>query len=334
MPVLTPFKTEIYRIPPKDFVPKIEVAICYLRHGNRYLLLQRAPGTMQEHTWCLPGGKIESGESPVEGLLREVKEEIGIQLDFTQLQKAGKVYGRDLMYDFVLHMYTQEVAEAQNPRLSDEHQNYCWLKKEEILEHPLIRGGREAFFQFILLSNRPKLLRKSFYFIRHGETNVNANPNIKRVNYDLPLNAKGIAQAKAAREITDQFTFKKVWCSPIQRAQQTKELLLEGREIEHCEEARISECDAEVWTKMVKLEEGRSYEVCPSVEDFLFRVIHGVSEALKEEEPPLLVAHGGVHWAICYHMALEDHPWKIGNCELVYFEPVGESEWRGRVIKT
>ncbi len=36
--------------------------------------------------WYLPGGKVDAGETPVDALLREINEELGIQLRITDLQ--------------------------------------------------------------------------------------------------------------------------------------------------------------------------------------------------------------------------------------------------------
>ncbi|MCB1136690.1 MAG: histidine phosphatase family protein [Chlamydiia bacterium] len=177
-----------------------------------------------------------------------------------------------------------------------------------------------------------QLPRKSFFFVRHGQTDVNADPHIKRVDYDLPLNAKGQQQALAARNVVQRLSFDKVKCSPIQRAQQTKQLMLEGMDLEHQDDDRLSECCAEIWNKMVRLEDDAEHEVCAGVLSFLDRVFEGVRSALAEEGQVLVVAHGGVHWAICYHLSIANHPWKIGNCEVVHFEPIGEVEWRATVL--
>jgi ADP-ribose pyrophosphatase YjhB (NUDIX family) len=55
------------------------------------LVLQRADGSIlmveQRHTpgWALPGGLLRRGEVPSEGLVREVAEEVGLDLDPAQL---------------------------------------------------------------------------------------------------------------------------------------------------------------------------------------------------------------------------------------------------------
>jgi ADP-ribose pyrophosphatase YjhB (NUDIX family) len=55
------------------------------------LVLQRADGAIlmveQRHSpgWALPGGLLRRGEMPSEGLVREVAEEVGVDLDPVQL---------------------------------------------------------------------------------------------------------------------------------------------------------------------------------------------------------------------------------------------------------
>jgi 8-oxo-dGTP diphosphatase len=55
------------------------------------LALQRSDGSLllveQRHSpgWALPGGLLARGESPSDGLLREVKEEVGLVLDPAQM---------------------------------------------------------------------------------------------------------------------------------------------------------------------------------------------------------------------------------------------------------
>ena len=52
-----------------------------LRGDGRVLLAERPPGKPLAGCWEFPGGKFESGESPVAALARELHEELGIELD-------------------------------------------------------------------------------------------------------------------------------------------------------------------------------------------------------------------------------------------------------------
>ena len=62
--------------------PHEAVCVCALR-GDKVLAVARR-GTTDE--WGLPGGKVDSGEAPLEALVREVWEEAHIKLDKTKLE--------------------------------------------------------------------------------------------------------------------------------------------------------------------------------------------------------------------------------------------------------
>ena len=60
--------------------PILLVAACALIDADgRVLLAQRPPGKTLAGLWEFPGGKVEQGETPEEALIRELREEIGIE---------------------------------------------------------------------------------------------------------------------------------------------------------------------------------------------------------------------------------------------------------------
>ena len=49
---------------------------------NKLLIIKRAPDEVHEsNIWELPGGRLDPGENPFEGLKREIMEEMGIGVD-------------------------------------------------------------------------------------------------------------------------------------------------------------------------------------------------------------------------------------------------------------
>ena len=69
-----------------------------LRRQDRFLLTRRPEGTHLAGMWELPGGKVEPGESPEAALIRECREECGID-----------VRPIDIL-DVAFHCYTVEPA--------------------------------------------------------------------------------------------------------------------------------------------------------------------------------------------------------------------------------
>lgn len=103
---------------------KIEVVAAIIKKEDKYLATQRGYGEF-EGGWEFPGGKIEEGEKPEEALIREIKEELDVQIDV-------KDHFCTVEYDYksfylVMHCYLCELMDNKITLL--EHSNYKWLKK-------------------------------------------------------------------------------------------------------------------------------------------------------------------------------------------------------------
>ncbi len=61
------------------------VAAAVVIESSRVLLTQRAEGQHLAGLWEFPGGKLESGESPEEALVRECLEECGIEIEVAEI---------------------------------------------------------------------------------------------------------------------------------------------------------------------------------------------------------------------------------------------------------
>ena len=84
----------IHLTPPENFLPKVEVVTCFLQVGDKILLLQRNDDKLLGGAWVTPGGKIDSGESAKDAIIREIIEETGIILQEKDLFEVKKVYVR------------------------------------------------------------------------------------------------------------------------------------------------------------------------------------------------------------------------------------------------
>ena len=56
------------------------VAAALVRDDGRFLLQKRPPGKDHAGLWEFPGGKVEEGETPAEALVREIEEELELDL--------------------------------------------------------------------------------------------------------------------------------------------------------------------------------------------------------------------------------------------------------------
>lgn len=70
----------------------IEVAVGILfQSDGSFLLTSRPPGKVYEGYWEFPGGKLESGETVLHALRRELKEELGIEVQDIRPWKSEMV---------------------------------------------------------------------------------------------------------------------------------------------------------------------------------------------------------------------------------------------------
>ena len=78
------------------------------------------------------------------------------------------------------------------------------------------------------------------YIMRHGRTDWNDLYKIQG-RTDIPLNEQGRAQALRAREESRDIPLDICFCSPLQRARETAEIVLSGRDIPIITDERLCE---------------------------------------------------------------------------------------------
>lgn len=102
--------------------------------SRKYLVLQSSKweeNPLRSHQPDLPGGLVEDGETALEGLAREVKEEIGITLPFVPELAYAFSYASDQKSTTFL-LYFIEVDTMPEITLSWEHEAYSWMSAEEL----------------------------------------------------------------------------------------------------------------------------------------------------------------------------------------------------------
>jgi len=71
-------------------VSKLRVVGAVIALGDQVLLAQRAPGGSHGGLWEFPGGKVEAGEDDSSALVRELKEELDVQAEISELIGFGE----------------------------------------------------------------------------------------------------------------------------------------------------------------------------------------------------------------------------------------------------
>ena len=122
-------------MPNKQFLLCARVII--LDKAGRCLLVKRAAsGKTNPGKWEFPGGKAELGENFEKALLREVREETGLDVSLTRsigTVECAMTIGR------VIHLVMEGHAGSDLVRLSKEHDQYRWISPKELPEMDMVK---------------------------------------------------------------------------------------------------------------------------------------------------------------------------------------------------
>lgn len=128
----------------------IKVVAAIIIHENKIFATQRGYGEFKDG-WEFPGGKVESGETPQEALVREIKEELDIEIEV-------KDFLETVEYDypeFHLSMDCFFCTIKSGELVLKEHEAAKWLTVETLdsvdwlpADQGLVEGIREYMICF------------------------------------------------------------------------------------------------------------------------------------------------------------------------------------------
>ncbi len=119
---------------------KIHVAVGVICNSQRQILIaKRADHLHQGGLWEFPGGKLEEGEQPEQALARELKEELGIDVEPSDMAPITFLSHAYPEYDFHLMMPTWLIKQWQGEPINQpgEHQAVKWVHPND-MKHMLI----------------------------------------------------------------------------------------------------------------------------------------------------------------------------------------------------
>jgi 8-oxo-dGTP diphosphatase len=134
--VIIPAMTELRQLlidANRDGVQKV-LAGAVIRRGHEILLVERVPEDSLGGWYELPSGHVDPGESLLDGLVREVKEETGLKISqiegpagsFDYKTRSGKLARP---FNFAVMVYPPEIK--LNP---EEHTRFVWCGSKLQLE--------------------------------------------------------------------------------------------------------------------------------------------------------------------------------------------------------
>jgi len=111
------------------------VACALIDADGRVLIAERPAGKQLAGLWEFPGGKIEAGERPEDSLIRELKEELGI--DVKQECLAPLTFASHAYAEFHLMMPLYICRRWRGIAVSREGQALKWVYPNRLRDYPM-----------------------------------------------------------------------------------------------------------------------------------------------------------------------------------------------------
>jgi len=123
--------------------------------NKEILILKRQNSEVYNDLWDVPGGKLEEGNTLLEALIREIREETGLKLEkIIAVLSTAKFQGQAADKPIIFRNIYLVKAEG-NVIISNEHAEYRWVSVENLKEY--IFGNDEDLQK--VLSHLPHIIK-------------------------------------------------------------------------------------------------------------------------------------------------------------------------------
>ena len=111
------------------------VAVALIDVDGRVLIAKRPEGKTLAGLWECPGGKVERGERPEAALIRELREELGIEVSESCL--APFVFASHAYDSFHLLMPLYLCRRWDGVVAAREHDALAWVRPNQLSDYPM-----------------------------------------------------------------------------------------------------------------------------------------------------------------------------------------------------
>lgn len=111
------------------------VACALVDTDRRVLIAQRPEGKHMAGMWEFPGGKVDAGETPEAALIRELREELGVETKeacLAPLSFASHAYEH---MHLLMPLYV--CRKWQGTPIAHEHQALKWVRPQALRDYPM-----------------------------------------------------------------------------------------------------------------------------------------------------------------------------------------------------
>ena len=106
----------------------LHVTCAIIEHQGKVLICQRSASMKLSLKWEFPGGKVETGESKEECLKREIKEELGLEIEVhEELTAVTHAYP-----NFEITLYPSRCTVTDGELMLTEHAQALWVSPAEL----------------------------------------------------------------------------------------------------------------------------------------------------------------------------------------------------------
>lgn len=123
------------------------VRLILINDSGKVLVLRRKNTRFNEGDWCLPGGKVDYGQSLQEAVATELKDETSLKLlssTFLFYQDSLPQTKDDLHF---INLYFR-CEFSGDISLNDESSEYAWISEPELNNYNLVFGNHEALKKY------------------------------------------------------------------------------------------------------------------------------------------------------------------------------------------
>ena len=128
----------------------VEVVAALIWDGDKFMICQRPAHKVRALLWEFVGGKVESGETKEQALIRECKEELNVILS------VGDVF-MDVVHEYPdltvhLTLFNSAISEGEPQKL--EHNDIKWITPSEITNYDFCPADEEILNRIHLNKER------------------------------------------------------------------------------------------------------------------------------------------------------------------------------------
>jgi len=124
---------------PKASIPHHTVTAAILRRNGKILLAKRPSKGLLGGMWEFPGGKVEAGETVKDCLAREIREELGVEINIGE--SLGTYHHAYTHFRITLHAFLCEIINGEPKPL--EAESLAWVPPGELARFPMGKVDRQ-----------------------------------------------------------------------------------------------------------------------------------------------------------------------------------------------